>query len=274
MFKGYDVSKHNNFYSLVNSGVLSSCDFLLIRCGYGRYPNQFDENCKKFVDFCEKNCIPWALYWYSYAKSEKAVVEECNTIKTVIKNLGIKPKTIFYDLEENYHIKNIAKYISIFDYEMKLCGIKSGLYANVSMLKNESTHIFSCDFLWVAHWTSHDKPNYNDNWDIWQYNSETIDKNYAKSLEPFYCCANKDYLVVIKDIIDGKYGNGTERKKALTANGIEYEKAQHLVNEYIKIAEEIYKGKYGNGNERKKKLEESNIDYKTAQFFVNKIYYN
>lgn len=274
MFKGYDVSKHNNFITTTKSGFLTDCDFLIIRLGYGQHTYQFDPLCKEYVEYCEKNKIPYALYWYSYAKSESDVVKECNTIKEVLKILNLNPKTIFYDLEEKFHIKNIARYIAIFDYEMKLSNIKSGLYANVSMLKNESTHIFSCDFLWVAHWTSRDKPNYNDNWDIWQYDSETIDKNYAKSLLPFYCSANKDYLVVIKDIMNGKYGNGDERKKTLTANGIEYEKAQNLVNEYIKIAEEIYKGKYGNGNTRKEKLKELNIDYETAQFFVNKIYYN
>lgn len=40
-------------------------------------------------------------------------------------------------------------------------------------------------------------------------------------------------------------------------------------NKYIKIAEDIIDGKYGNGNDRRNKLESLGYDYDVAQTIVN-----
>lgn len=81
------------------------------------------------------------------------------------------------------------------------------------------------------------------------------------------------------DVIRGKYGNGSDRKKAL---GEHYSQIQSEVNSKLgkkdsktskdsktdKLAREVIRGKYGNGAARKKKL---GSDYKKVQSRVNEI---
>ena len=80
-----------------------------------------------------------------------------------------------------------------------------------------------------------------------------------------------------KEVIDGKYGNGEERKVAL---GNRYNEVQSRVNEILKgerkesvksieeLAREVIDGKYGNGEDRKKALGNR---YNEVQARVNEI---
>lgn len=78
----------------------------------------------------------------------------------------------------------------------------------------------------------------------------------------------------------GKWGNGDDRKKRLTAAGYDYSAVQKKVNELCKqptsnkksidtIAKEVIAGKWGNGNDRKKRLQAAGYDYSTVQKRVN-----
>lgn len=80
--------------------------------------------------------------------------------------------------------------------------------------------------------------------------------------------------VVAKEVIAGKWGNGEERKIALTKAGYDYTIIQSIVNKNKKsneeIAKEVVAGKWGNGNERKTALTKAGYDYTTIQSLVNK----
>ncbi|WP_026507130.1 hypothetical protein [Butyrivibrio sp. MC2013] len=86
---------------------------------------------------------------------------------------------------------------------------------------------------------------------------------------------------IAKEVIQGKWGNGAERKAKLTAAGYDYDKVQALVNSLLKsdapvksiddIAREVIKGNWGNGEERKKKLTEAGYDYSAIQAKVNQL---
>ena len=84
--------------------------------------------------------------------------------------------------------------------------------------------------------------------------------------------SNKEIKEAAQDVIKGKYGNGSERKKELGDN---YEEIQSKVNDILgvdkaskddkkksstseldKIAQDVIRGKYGNGAERKKEIGE------------------
>ena len=86
---------------------------------------------------------------------------------------------------------------------------------------------------------------------------------------------------VVNDVINGKYGNGTARKKALEAAGYDYDEVQAAVNEKLgsgssnktvttKLVNDVINGKYGNGTARKKALEAAGYDYDEVQAAVNK----
>lgn len=88
-----------------------------------------------------------------------------------------------------------------------------------------------------------------------------------------------------KEVIAGKWGNGSERKEKLTKAGHDYNAVQSKVNEIVKgslkakveiktvdeLAREVIAGKWGNGDERKKKLTAAGYDYKAIQKRVNEL---
>lgn len=84
-----------------------------------------------------------------------------------------------------------------------------------------------------------------------------------------------------RDVLDGKYGNGDARKKALGSN---YDAVQKRVNEILggkatasasksvdELAREVIQGKWGNSPDRKAKLEAAGYDYAAVQKRVNKM---
>lgn len=86
---------------------------------------------------------------------------------------------------------------------------------------------------------------------------------------------------VAKDVIAGKYGNGTARKQALEAKGYDYDAVQAEVNRLLKgtsstydvtaVARDVFAGKYGNGSARKQALQAKGYDYDAVQAEVNRI---
>lgn len=84
-----------------------------------------------------------------------------------------------------------------------------------------------------------------------------------------------------REVIDGKYGSGETRKKALGSN---YDKVQKRVNELLgatnttsskksidTIAREVIKGLWGSGTTRKQKLQAAGYDYNAVQKRVNQL---
>ena len=89
---------------------------------------------------------------------------------------------------------------------------------------------------------------------------------------------------VAKEVINGQWGNGDDRKARLKAAGYDYSAVQAKVNKLLKgsgatsslkpvatIAQEVIDGKWGNGDDRKKKLTAAGYDYSAVQAKVNEI---
>ena len=87
---------------------------------------------------------------------------------------------------------------------------------------------------------------------------------------------------IANEVINGKWGNGADRKNKLTAAGYNYNEVQEKVNQLLgaktsssrktneEIANEVIKGLWGNGTERKNKLSAAGYDYNAIQSIVNK----
>jgi hypothetical protein len=84
---------------------------------------------------------------------------------------------------------------------------------------------------------------------------------------------DKRYNTVVNEILNGKWGNGEERKTKLEAAGYPYATIQDLVNKKIiacnNVAHEVIEGLWGNGEERKVKLEKAGYPYTFVQSLVN-----
>lgn len=82
-----------------------------------------------------------------------------------------------------------------------------------------------------------------------------------------------------KEVINGKWGNGADRKARLTAAGYDYSAVQNRVNAILsgkppsktvdELAREVIAGKWGNGADRKNRLTAAGYDYSAVQARVN-----
>lgn len=90
---------------------------------------------------------------------------------------------------------------------------------------------------------------------------------------------------IAKEVINGKWGNGSERKERLEAAGYVYSAVQAKVNELCNkssvskttrksvdtIAREVIKGLWGKGSDRKARIEAAGYNYKEVQSKVNSL---
>ena len=89
--------------------------------------------------------------------------------------------------------------------------------------------------------------------------------------------AKKSIDEIVKEVIDGAWGAGADRKAKLEAAGYDYNLVQRAVNrvagasaaELSAVADQVIRGEFGNGADRKAKLEAAGFDYNTVQAAVN-----
>lgn len=117
--------------------------------------------------------------------------------------------------------------------------------------------------------------------------AETTPTNKTFTIDNIHDKYYTIYKRYAREVISGKFGNGTERKNKLVSLNIDYNYCQSIVNEmisnstetakttaktkYNKIANDIISGKYGNGEKRFTNLKNANFDYTYAQMLVNNI---
>lgn len=92
----------------------------------------------------------------------------------------------------------------------------------------------------------------------------------------------KTVTQLAREVLKGKWGNGSARKANLTEAGYDYNAVQKEVNRLCNssqptkksnevIAKEVIQGKWGNGADRKNRLTNAGYDYNAIQAIVNKL---
>lgn len=93
----------------------------------------------------------------------------------------------------------------------------------------------------------------------------------------------KSVNTLAKEVLAGKWGNGTDRKNRLTKAGYDYNKVQAAVNKLVKasqmsedkiinaVAHEVIAGKWGNGQERVDRLKAEGYNSDKIQKRVNEL---
>ncbi len=284
--KGVDLSycqEGISFPALKQAGM----KFAIIRAGFS---TKKDVTMDRFVADCKKYGIEYGFYWYSYAMSVEQALTEAEKCIEVIKNLSpIYP--VFFDMEEKKQISGLStdirtKMAIAFCEKIRQAGFKPGIYANPSFMENyyDKSKIVGRYDIWLAHWTN--SPNcpskYNYGQTLWQWGLDRIDGydvdgdicffDYAKSAPE-----KKTVDELADEVIAGKWDNGAERERLLTAAGYDYNAVQKRVNEKLykktvdEIAVEVVAGLWGNGAERKEKLTAAGYDYFAVQKRVNEM---
>lgn len=257
MLNGIDVSNHNGEinWQAVNNAI----DFAMIRAGYSLTKDaRFDYN----ISMCNTLGIPCGVYWFSYALSKDAVLNEAKKCVETIKKYKITFPVAFdweydsdsyYEKMTGYKLSNTlrAEYAKIFLDYIKSQGYIPALYTNIDYLNNYGFNSIKDNYdLWLAQWDV-STPKYSC--EIWQKSSTGIIDGIKTKVD-----INRAYKNYDKEV------QSTEDKQVR----LETVKKDYY-DKYLKIAKDIIAGKYGNGNDRKKKLKELNIDYGFAQAIVN-----
>lgn len=124
--------------------------------------------------------------------------------------------------------------------------------------------------------------------DIKKFNAEidTLAKEILGSFGIAIITTKKSNVEIAKEVLQGKWGNGADRKTKLTKAGYDYTKVQAEVNKLLnkptstpaptkktneQIAKEVLQGKWGNGAARKQRLKTAGYNYAVIQALVNKL---
>lgn len=191
--KCIDISEWNgdiNFNKVRNTGV--TC--VIIRAGYGKDPNQEDNEFQKYYKQAKAAGLNVGAYWYSYATSvDAAKAEVRNCMKTIQGKEFDLP--VFLDVEEYRQAvlprRTLTDIISTFCDGIKSNGFESGLYSAKSMLVDSAypDELASKYLIWIAapNTSYSDLPSYVD---LWQYSwngkvdgiRNDVDLNYIYNL--------------------------------------------------------------------------------------------
>lgn len=302
--KGIDVSVWQgdiDFNAVKASGV----EFVIIRAGYGIgcKDKWFEQNYRK-----AKTCgLDVGAYWYSYANSGFEAAEEAQSCVNMLSGKSFE-YPVYFDLEEKSQLNRGRVFcdslITSFCNKLEACGYYAGFYTSLSTANNlVSAHVRNRYALWIAQWNTH--CNYQGSYGLWQYSSSGSVPGVAGRVDMDY--AYVDYPSIIKnaglngcknggsdqaartssidevarEVINGAWGNGNERKQRLTSAGYDYASVQNKVNELLgvkacrksvdELAREVIRGAWGNGSTRKQRLTSAGYDYDTVQKRVNEL---
>lgn len=293
--KFIDISNYQagiNIPSVVKNGGLSA---VVVKATEGI--GFVDKCCDGFVQTLIANGIPFGFYHFARKNSAKAEAEFFRN-----STLGYEKKGIpILDWEDGQSIAWVNEFV---EHYHALTGVWPWVYGNAWRF-NQGTVNTNCG-RWVAGYPSNNITgiNYGMNNDCpygvknglviaWQFSSSVRISGYGGNLDGdvFYgdvtawgkyanpsgskpttptnpTSPSGSTLELAVGVMQGKYGNGDARKKAL---GSRYDEAQNFINHIMTasastLAKEVLAGKYGNGGIRKTVL---GSRYNEVQNIVN-----
>ena len=245
-----DVSVHQgiiDFDKVKEAGI----NGVIIRAGFGR--GNEDEEFKSNIEGAISAGIEYiGVYWFSYAYTLAMAVHEaqfCDNIISPYKdklNLGV-----YFDWE--YSSKNYAERLGvkctkslITDMCLYFCenitkhGYIAGYYLNWDYSQNYIDTSKLTEYRkWFA-WYNNDIPT---DCYLWQRSDNghvpgiigNVDVNelLGSAAEAPKTDAKKTNAEIVKEVLEGKWGNGSERKRKLTLAGYDYDTIQNLVNKQL-----------------------------------------
>lgn len=283
--------------------VKRNCDGIIIRLGYRGYGSGrvvFDDKFKQNFDAVKRHNIPYSVYFTTQAINEAEGKEEAVFCINALNKAAVN-FPIFVDSEDanrGYGRADGGKLskdqrtaiLKAFCNTIKASGYKAGVYASCSWFYDRLNYKeLANNFLWVAQY-SNSEPSIP--WNAWQYTSNgliggiygTVDvskwNEAATKPEP---TAKKTNEQIADEVIAGKWGNGDDRERRLTAAGYNYNEVQAIVNKKLakpakksneEIAKEVIAGKWGNGDDRKRRLTAAGYNYDAIQDIIDKSYAN
>ena len=298
---GIDISKWQKGFNF-DKAVAEGVEFAILR---GAYHMTKDGCFEEFYEACKARNIPVGVYHYSMAKNvAEAKAEADFLIKNVLKGKRFA-YPIYMDVEDKTQRalgKTLLTDIVVaFCETLEKAGYYVGIYSSTSFFKSylDESRLAPYD-KWVAQWSK--KCTYSGDFGLWQFGGEAnllrsnkvagvvCDQDYAYRDYPQImketglngygkpkAPVTKTVEELAKEVINGVWGDGETRKKALTKAGYNYDAVQARVNEILdrksidEVALEVIRGEWGNGAIRKKKLIAAGYDYVAVQKRVDEL---
>jgi GH25 family lysozyme M1 (1,4-beta-N-acetylmuramidase) len=320
MKKGIDISYFQgniDFKKVKADGI----EFIIPRCGYGK--SNKDSKFSEYVAGALAAGIEVpGIYHFSYALNEENAREEARQAVKFAQEAGLPKETIiFFDLE--YDSVDYAKRYAVnldkarciahtnaFCQEVQNHGYRTGIYANQDYLNRMYDDATIKKYIfWYANWNGGKTPSVKCAFHQWSEKGRVNGINGNVDMDYYYGGAEapakkpmtpEEIEKVAKEVLDGKYGNGNERRSKLSLAGYDYSAVQNRVNELVaelekakaetsepvneepkptpkftteEMVQKVINGEYGNGDERKQKLEADGYDYRKIQNAVNQALY-
>ena len=306
---GIDISKWQNGFDF-DKAKAEGVEFIILR---GAYSNSKDSCFEDFYKSCKDKGIPVGVYHYSMAQTVQDAKNEAKLMLSILKGKQFE-YPIYLDVEDKTQAKlgksALTSIIKTYCDTIEKAGYYVGIYSTYSYL-NSYTNIAELRKYdkWIAQWYTH--RSFTIDHGMWQFGGET---NYLRSNKVAGVVCDQDYCYkdypsimyksglngfkkaddtntppvqekpsksvseVAKEVIDGKWGNGDDRKKKLTAAGYKYTEVQAKVNELLmpkktvdQLAREVIAGQWGTGLNRKNRLAQAGYDYNAVQKRVNEL---
>ena len=262
-WKGADISAWQDKISVANfkKAKASGIDYVLLRVGYTGSSSKsptidsvFENNYANAISAG----LPVGIYYYSLATSTAMAEKEANFVIKKLKGKNIT-YPVYIDMEDNTYQRKcskatLASVCNTFCNIIKNAGYIPGVYASLDWFNNRIGNITAQHTKWVAQY--YKECQYKGAYDMWQYtSSEKVDgiasktdvswcyKDFAKAVKPTPVTPPKKSVnELAQEVIDGKWGTGDARKKALTEAGYDYNAVQKKVNEMLKPKAMAYGG--------------------------------
>ncbi len=296
MYKGIDVSQWQgsiDWKKVADAGI----QFAIIRCA--KWDLSVDPYFIANYEGAIENGLAVGAYKYSYATTVDDSYAEAIATVQALDGREVQAK-VWLDLEDkeqtNLDKELLYQIVKTFLEVVEEAGYEVGIYCNQYWYKSVLTDKIKAltKNWWIAKW-SNKKPELGEL--AWQYSAEgkvdgirgNVDMDYwygefgGTTVKPELLPTDE----IAKEVIDGKWGNGTARREALESAGYDYETVQSRVNELIlesasakkptpsksidKLAQEVIIGNWGNGSARREALEKAGYDYEAVQARVNEI---
>ena len=261
---GIDIStwqKGFNFDKAKAEGV----EFIILRAAYS---TSKDGQFETFYKQCKEKGIPVGAYHYSMAKTVADAKKEAEFMLSVLAGKQFE-YPIYLDVEDKTQAAlgkaTLTAIIKTYCDTLEQAGYYVGIYSTYYFLR-DYTNVSELNKYdkWIAQWAS--KCSSPIDYGMWQFGGETnkIRSNKVAGVvcDQDYCY--KDYPSIIKSA--GL--NGFEQKEGINTPLPEIKPLKSV----LEVAQEVIDGKWGDGEERKKRLSDAGYDYESVRAEVNKIY--
>jgi GH25 family lysozyme M1 (1,4-beta-N-acetylmuramidase) len=257
MRHGIDVSKHNGTIDWAKVKASNRVNFAILRAGFGKVASQKDTKFEQNYQGCVDNNIPVGAYWYSYAKTVDDAIQEAKVCLQVLNNRPLQ-FPVYFDFEERSQLNtgrnNVSAMADAFCKTIKDGGYTPGLYSMKSGLTDYLTAEMKNKYtVWVAQ-INCKQTSYSGKYDMWQYSWKGRINGIVGDVDMSYCYndnigkSNDDAVVtptkpttptksideIAQEVLEGKWGNGADRKTRLAAAGYNYAAVQEAVNKLLK----------------------------------------